>query len=1192
MLPKIQSVTTTYCVIVLLRTLKFRISKKEGYRTRVAEQQYWIMNSAIFQSAVRPNLPLRRPTTNLGTVPRIITPPFGEKKSCLSPGGLTASAGTGDASKMDNGRKDNGPLAAEDSPSKTWPEAGFPVVVKLCNYCSQQGNFRCTRCRKTCYCSVACQTEDWKAHRHVCKPSTQESPTSNKTLEPVTSPAVSGPKSPESMVSAATMGQVNRVYLHELPKNRIAKGAQLQASVLELRNPGKLFIHIQTAEMMECLHNVTMALQKTYAGSLGTEYLPDYGELCAVKYSQDQNWYRGAVQSADAGYKTASIFYVDFGNEEVVTLDRIKPLSACVDPAPPCAVECRVAGVMAVTGSWTEECCIAARQLLAGKSLPVTVVDMPDNIDVWAVDIMLPAVGMKLSAFLLEQGYAVEESSGPAEPSDQDIDSILSAALENFRRSSGGRRDSMGILPPEPLTQGLGDSFSAMVTHVQSPSELICQKLENAGVIQEMQLKLREYCAQTVASEDFRPAPGSVCCSQFTEDHQWYRATVLGYSSETRVCVGYIDFGNSEEVDLSRLRPLNAELAALPMQAIPCVLADVKPVLDRWSDEAILLLKKSVCNKFVRVEIVGERQSAALVVLTDEHSDPQTSVNELLLSSGHALSDDTAPPRATGQALTTTTPQTTSQATGNGPPGNFALLQAEMADKMEEPSTARPPTSTLEWSCAELPSDGQTVELVISVIENPGEFYCHRYCAKDIHALKDLSGQVLEHCQSQSTPFTPAVGEPCCAVFPGDASWYRAMVLGLAPDKVATVYFVDFGNTCEVEQTHMQAIPHQFLKLPFQAIRCWLAGVEPRQGGWGGDAASRFQVLSVGRQLQARVCSITERGFGIELMSDGQNIAAQLVAEGLAAASGEQEPAAAAQGLPGGTFPVDWKTVELPRNKPFQPRVGAIVNPSLFYIMREDNKDIENVPALMKDLAAQCSAPNQAPPSSPLPGAACCAQLPGGKSWYRAVVLQTAGCDVEVVCADYGNVEKVPLSNIVPITDQHLLLPFQIARCALSGRDLFPAEWSESVLEMFSLQLRGAAHATVDGFDGTFNLLVLALTDFTSPSSVIKSSGTVPQSLPRETGATAKLSTMSKDPAPEEAAKTMTALKEAKAGPLTIETKSKERPQQDTKRAATDASLPNTDGKCCCNQLIQKIDQLEELIMLLMNQMGTSLPKC
>lgn len=58
-----------------------------------------------------------------------------------------------------------------------------------------------------------------------------------------------------------------------------------------------------------------------------------------------------------------------------------------------------------------------------------------------------------------------------------------------------------------------------------------------------------------------------------SEDKQWYRAKVLGYSSEERICVGYLDFGNSEEVDLANLQPISTSLLAMPMQAIPCGLA-------------------------------------------------------------------------------------------------------------------------------------------------------------------------------------------------------------------------------------------------------------------------------------------------------------------------------------------------------------------------------------------------------------------------------------------------------------------------------------------------------------------------------------------------------------------------------------------------------------------------------------------
>ncbi|EDW68365.1 uncharacterized protein Kots [Drosophila virilis] len=53
-------------------------------------------------------------------------------------------------------------------------------------------------------------------------------------------------------------------------------------------------------------------------------YLPDVGELCLTLFSEDNSWYRGVCQRV-SGQK-ASILYCDFGNSEVVPLERIKPI--------------------------------------------------------------------------------------------------------------------------------------------------------------------------------------------------------------------------------------------------------------------------------------------------------------------------------------------------------------------------------------------------------------------------------------------------------------------------------------------------------------------------------------------------------------------------------------------------------------------------------------------------------------------------------------------------------------------------------------------------------------------------------------------------------------------------------------------------------------------------------------------------
>lgn len=60
-------------------------------------------------------------------------------------------------------------------------------------------------------------------------------------------------------------------------------------------------------------------------------------------------------------------------------------------------------------------------------------------------------------------------------------DAMVSASLENFRRFSDGKDANTWAQPPEPLTQAVGDSFTIVVTHLQSPKELVVQKVENAG---------------------------------------------------------------------------------------------------------------------------------------------------------------------------------------------------------------------------------------------------------------------------------------------------------------------------------------------------------------------------------------------------------------------------------------------------------------------------------------------------------------------------------------------------------------------------------------------------------------------------------------------------------------------------------------------------------------------------------------
>lgn len=50
------------------------------------------------------------------------------------------------------------------------------------------------------------------------------------------------------------------------------------------------------------------------------------------------------------------------------------------------------------------------------------------------------------------------------------------------------------------------------------------------------------------------------------------------------------------------------------------------------------------------------------------------------------------------------------------------------------------------------------------------------------------------------------------------------MVQSVASDGSVRVSFVDYGNIEEVPLENIRQISASFLKLPFQAIKCWLSG--------------------------------------------------------------------------------------------------------------------------------------------------------------------------------------------------------------------------------------------------------------------------------------------------------------------------------------------------------------------------------
>nr|XP_019580708.1 PREDICTED: tudor domain-containing protein 1 [Rhinolophus sinicus] len=910
---------------------------------------------------------------------------------------------------------------------------GPPLRSSTCHCCGLCGSLRCSQCKQTCYCSTACQRRDWSAHSNVCKPVQQnfhkfkdnKSPFETKNME------VKNENDYPLGVTEEIAICADKIMFSDLRSLQLRETMEIKVTVTEFKHPSDFYVQLYSSEVLEYLNQLTADLKETYANVVLEEhYIPVKGEVCVAKYTVDQTWNRVIVQDVDMLQKKAQVLYIDYGNEEIIPVNRLHQLKRNIDLFPPCAIKCSVAGVVPVEGNWSNDCIKTIKSLLMEHYCFIKIVDILKEEEVtFSVDVMLPSSGKLLDHVLVEMGYGlIPKGQGSKKPSADhcDTEDVGKMTVEIVDRSD---------LIPKVLTLNVGDEFCGVVSHIQTPEDFFCQKLQNGCKLAELQASLSKYCGHLSPRSDFYPTIGDICCAQFSEDGQWYRASVLAYASEESVLVGYVDYGNFEILSLKRLCPITPKLLELPMQAIKCVLTGVRPSLGNWTPEAIYLMKKNVQNKMITVKVVDKLENSSLVELIDESVTPNISVTQVLLDSGLAAREE-------------------------------GVLVTDRPSDAQEASVPLGAGAKLVWKWVALAVD-QTVDVVVCMVYSPGEFYCHVLKEDAVKKLNDLNRSLAEYCQRKlSEDFKAEIGQPCCAFFAGDGSWYRALVHEVVPNGNVKVHFVDYGNMEEVTADELQMIPSKFLNLPFQGVQCWLADIQPRNKHWTKEATARFQMCVTGIELRARVVEITEKGVGIELTdlstSYPRIISDVLIDEHLVVKASSpwkdlaknrpdnkqdlQVDTPECQAI---SSAVQWRTLELPVNKTVQASILEIINPNLFYAApKEMPEDQEKLCILTAELLEYCNA--QKSPSSYRPsiGDACCAKYTNDDIWYRAIVLETSDAEVKVLYADYGNIETLPLYRVQPISASHLELPFQIIKCSFEGLMELNGSCSQLIIEL------------------------------------------------------------------------------------------------------------------------------------------------
>lgn len=146
----------------------------------------------------------------------------------------------------------------------------------------------------------------------------------------------------------------------------------------------------------------------------------------------------------------------------------------------------------------------------------------------------------------------------------------------------------------------------------------------------------------------------------------------------------------------------------------------------------------------------------------------------------------------------------------------------------------------------QLPSDGEYFGVYVSAIETPGCFWIQKV-AKDAKELDELVEEMTVFYGEQGggqTLSSLKVQDLCCAPFQHDKSWYRGEISEIISPTEVRIFYLDFGDTGTVLTVNVKELRKEFCQLPFQAIECCLANIQPKDMKWCKVACDVFEKIS------------------------------------------------------------------------------------------------------------------------------------------------------------------------------------------------------------------------------------------------------------------------------------------------------------------------------------------------------------
>lgn len=609
----------------------------------------------------------------------------------------------------------------------------------------------------------------------------------------------------------------------------LALNSSSLAIVEHISNP--LEFWIQTENHRADLDELFKSMHHLYQDSANTHVVknPTLGLNCAAQ-AEDGEFYRATV--TELSETQVTVFFVDYGNTEVVDKSDIRTLPPEFKKIPQLAQKCCLAGVRPKNGKWSESALDFFTQAVTNKVLNVHVkekysqgyvVQLTDSKAQGEKD-----VGRQMCSLGLAENIEIQrEPTVQSTNKTTDTNPTCPARLPGDFWNSGNMfqcplslfSNERSFVTFREYMFPIGSVLDVTVSYVESPNDFWCQLVQNAGHLKLLMHDLQAHYAGSL----FEPNMEIACVAQHPDNKMWYRALVIHRHETPHVDVLFVDYGQTRTVSIYDLRRICTEYLTLQGQAFRCSLLNLitpTSAINEWNEDANGRFQTFVAtsaSKFIILKctiyaIMYNEQMIAYNIV-----DLETPFESICTSMANLITS-VSPKKDVGPS--------------------FRL-------------------DTYYYSTHNV-KIGTEEQVTVTCVNNVNQFYCH--LDKNADVTQDLQMKVNSLCQHLAKVKFPKVFGTLCFAKYTDGQWYRAQIKTTRP--AILVHFVDYGNTMEVDKSDLLPIPkeaNEIMSVPVQAVLCGLsdipANVPSEVNKWFETAAAKcqFQALIVAREPNGKL---------------------------------------------------------------------------------------------------------------------------------------------------------------------------------------------------------------------------------------------------------------------------------------------------------------------------------------------------